>query len=416
MRHSTTDHEGLSPLLRTTIAAALAGAAIIHLAMVPSHVSEWAVEGVAFLVTGWVQLAVAVALLVRPRRWVLWVALATSVAAIAAWAVSRTTGPPFGPNSGVAHDASFIDVTCVVLEAVAVLASAVALWRPRLTAEWRPRTVVVASIIPVAALLLGSIAVASPSATEHAHGSHDGTAADDHDHGETAPDPLGLSLLSNGHHHAIEWHDLDPATQAELDRQLAITREVADVYPTVAAAEAAGYRRAGPYSPGLGAHYTKAGPAELNVEGVMTDEALRHPLSVLYDGNEPDSELVGFMYYSLSQVEPTGFVGTNDVWHTHSNVCVSFGPDGTDSPLGADLEVTEEQCEAAGGVLLPTTQWMVHVWTVPGYENPAGGVFAEVNPRLACSDGTYFRLPPEEWPTNLLNVCASKAPGEPRET
>jgi hypothetical protein len=414
MRHSETDHEALSPLLRATIAAPMAAAAVIHLAMVPSHVSEWAAEGVAFLVTAWVQLAIAIALLVRPRRWLLWATVGVSLAAVAAWAVTRTTGPPFGPTSGVAQEASFIDVVCVVLEGVAVAAAAVALWRPRLTAHWRPQVVVVASIIPLAALLMGSIAVASPSATEHAHGSeHDDGDHDDH---EDEPDPLGLSLLTNGHHHAIEWHDLDPATQTELDRQLDITREVAALYPTVADVEAAGYIRNGPYTPGLGAHYNKPGPEALNAEGVMTDEALRNPLSIIYDGIEQSSRIAGFMYYSMRAIEPTGFVGTNDVWHTHTNICITRGPDGTlDAPFGADAEVTEAQCDQVGGRLIKNTQWMVHVWTAPGYENPAGGVFAEVNPRLACSDGTYFRLPAEEWATNPLNVCESKAPGQPRE-
>ena len=120
------------------------------------------------------------------------------------------------------------------------------------------------------------------------------------------------------------------------------------------------------------------------------------------------------MYYAMSAIEPVGFVGTNDVWHTHSNVCVRFTAEGTESPFGADLPITQEQCEAAGAILLQATQWMVHVWTVPGYDNPKGGVFAEANPALACSDGTYFRLPQEEWGDNLGNVCNSKAPGEPR--
>ena len=103
---------------------------------------------------------------------------------------------------------------------------------------------------------------------------------------------------------------LDPETQAEHDRQIAITREVAAQYPTVASAEAAGYRKAGPYSPGLGSHYTKTGGNELNADGIVDDEDLRHPLSIIYDGNEPDSPVAGFMYYSISSVEPAGFAGS----------------------------------------------------------------------------------------------------------
>lgn len=408
--------------LRVTVAAGLAGAGAIHLAMVPSHMAEWGPEGLAFLMSAWVQLALALAILLRPRRWVLGAAIATSVLAIAAWAVTRTTGSPWGPESGHAEAATFIDITCVAIEAGVIALAALALWRPRATARWSTSALVFASVLPVAALLMSTVAIASPSASNHAahaHGNevthaHGTGAADGHAH--TAPDKLGFSLLGNGHHHAIAWHDQDKATQAELDRQLAITRQVAALYPTVAAAEAAGYRRAGPYSPGLGAHYTKVGPAELNADGIVDDENLRHPMSIIYDANLPNSKVAGFMYYSMSQTEPVGFVGTNDTWHTHSNVCVKFGPDGTDAPLGADLPITAAQCAAVGATLLPTTQWMVHVWSVPGYDNTKGGVFAEENPALACSDGTYFMLPSAQWPDNLMNVCRSKAPGEPKYT
>jgi len=402
----------LAPFLRYLLAACLFGAAAIHLAMVPGHMTEWAAEGVAFVVTAWIQIGLGVALLIRPRRWMLWAALFTSAVFVGAWAWSRLWGPPFGPHSGLKEEASFVDTACVVLEGVAILVAGVALWRPRLSASWSRSAMVMASIIPVAALVVGSVAVASPSASGHAHGA--GEAADGHVH-SAAADRLGFSLLGNGHHHAIAWHDQDPATQAELDRQIAITKEVAAEYPTVASVEAAGYKRAGPYSPGLGAHYTKSGAQELNFDGVVDDDDLRHPLSIIYDGNQPDSVVAGFMYYAMSATEPVGFVGTNDTWHTHSNVCVKFGPDGVDSPLGADLPITKEQCEAVGAHLLATTQWMVHVWSVPGYDNPNGGVFSEENPALACSDGTYFMLPPEEWPDNLMNVCRSKAPGLPKE-
>ena len=404
----------LAPFIRYLLAACLFGAAAIHLAMVPGHMSEWAAEGVAFVVSAWVQFGLGVALLLRPRRWMLALVAVTSALFIGAWAWTRLWGAPFGPESGVAEDASFVDVACVVLEGVALLVAAVALWRPRLTASWSRSAMVMASIIPVTALVAGSVAVASPSASGHAH-SHGEEAADGHVH-TAAADELGFSLLGNGHHHAIAWHDQDPVTQAELDRQIAITRQVAEQYPTVADAEAAGYRRAGPYSPGLGAHYTRIGGPELNADGVVDDEDLRHPMSIIYDGNEPTSKVAGFMYYSMSKTQPVGFVGTNDTWHTHSNVCVKFGPDGVDSPLGADLPITREQCEAVGAVLMDSTQWMVHVWSVPGYDNVNGGVFSEENPALACSDGTYFMLAPEEWPDNLMNVCRSKAPGTPSKS
>jgi hypothetical protein len=232
------------------------------------------------------------------------------------------------------------------------------------------------------------------------------------DHGEGAEvDDKGLSALVNGHHAAMELTELDDATQGELDAQLAITREVAATYATVADATAAGYRRAGPFSPGLGTHFVLQNGQGLNPDGIMDETDLRSPLAIIYTGHDPDDEIVGFMYYSVKE-EPEGFAGPNDYWHYHTAVCLKAGEDGgLDAPYGADADVTEEQCARVGGSLMPLTQYMVHVWTVPGYEvsDEDGGVFAEVNPLLSCPDGTYYQLPIDDWPDHPLNVCQSEA-------
>jgi hypothetical protein len=244
-------------------------------------------------------------------------------------------------------------------------------------------------------------------------------AADGHTHGGAAPaataaaattvDDRGLSLLTNGHHHQIRELPMSPATTEALKRQLAITQQVARRYPTVADAMAAGYRRAGPYSPGLGAHYTRTDAAGLNFDGVVDNNDLRHPLAIIYDGNLPTSEVAGFMYYATTDAPPQGFAGDNDVWHYHENICIKPGPNGIDSPFGADLPVTDAMCSQVGGFMLESTQYMVHVWSVPGWNNVDGGVFAEVNPALDCADGTYWRLSQSEWADHPLNVCEAGA-------
>jgi hypothetical protein len=150
----------------------------------------------------------------------------------------------------------------------------------------------------------------------------------------------------------------------------------------------------------------KTGPAELNADGAMDATDALHPLAIMYDGTSPDSRVAGFMYYSVSADEPQGFAGPNDVWHYHENICLKYGPNGEiDSPFGPDNSATTAQCEAAGGSIMPMTQWMVHVWSAPSYDNVDGGVFAEVNPRLACGDGTYYQLPIDEWAAHPLNSC-----------
>lgn len=222
-------------------------------------------------------------------------------------------------------------------------------------------------------------------------------------------DDLGFSLLTNGHHHRdTDLQPLTAAEQAELDEQLAATRAVAERYPTVADAESAGYRRSGPYSPGLGAHYVRTNAEALNPDGDLDDADLASPLAILYDGTDPGSEVVGFMYYSTAAEEPEGFAGSNDVWHRHTNICIVQRPDGSlDAPLGADRSSTAEECALFGGSLMPETQWMVHVWSVPGYElgGDGGGVFAEVHPAIRCADGTYYQRPIEEWPDSPLSTC-----------
>ena len=200
----------------------------------------------------------------------------------------------------------------------------------------------------------------------------------------------GLSLLSNGHHHAIgEEHKLSRADRTALAHQVDVTIATAKRYPTVAAAIAAGYQRVGPYLPGIGAHFIHLGAENFNVDGVMDDADLEHPLALIYEGTSPDDQLAGFMYYSMAEKMPQGFAGANDVWHYHKNICLTQSADGGfDAPLGADNDVTVAQCTAVHGHLLPLTPALLHVWVVPGYED-SQGVFSHLNPALSCNDGTY---------------------------
>jgi hypothetical protein len=233
-----------------------------------------------------------------------------------------------------------------------------------------------------------------------------------HDHGGT-DDDKGWSLLTNGHQHAHGEVPIDEATQRELSRQLDLTRQLIARYPTVAEAQAAGYRRAGPFAPGLGSHYvgfsasTGVSGGGAAATGPMTDEQILHPILV-FNGWTPDAPLIGFMYMAMGlKAEPEGFAGPNDHWHYHTNVCITMGADGIDVPLGADKDLTQAQCAAVGGYLLPVTGYMAHVWTVPGWENP-DGVFAELNPKITCRDGTYHTVPMEQIGTNKTE-CLDEA-------
>jgi hypothetical protein len=115
------------------------------------------------------------------------------------------------------------------------------------------------------------------------------------------------------------------------------------------------------------------------------------------------------MYYAMSKDEPAGFAGGNDVWHYHEDLCLKFGgAKGIEVPYGLDNSATRQQCESVGGRLMKQTNWMVHVWSVPGWESRQG-LFGEVNPALMCPDGSYYQYPPEQWSKHPESACKSAA-------
>jgi hypothetical protein len=207
-------------------------------------------------------------------------------------------------------------------------------------------------------------------------------------------DDKGWSKIENGMQHnmapEIPLAKLPPATRAELLRQLALTMDVIKKYPTVKDAEAAGYRRAGPFIPGLGTHYI--GGRMKRESSALTDDDILNPSTIIYDGNNPTSPIAGFMYISSVMAgapEPEGFAGPNDHWHYHVGICLVRGANGAQEALGFDGSITQDQCKARSGNWVATTQYLLHVWTVPGYSNPLG-VFAHANPALTCGDATYY--------------------------
>jgi hypothetical protein len=422
------------------LASLLAAAGVIHLVMVPAHAGEWLVEGIAFALAGWLQLGLAVLLVTRPSRALLQVAVVANIVFVAAWALTRLAGWPVGPEAGVAHDATFIDLVCVALELGCVALAGALLARPRIGGTARG----LVPLVPVAALLLATAAIASPSARGHDHGgeasggghehgaaadqgsaAHDEAAMAGHEHGATgaggAPaDDKGLSLIMNGqgegggHVHSNEIVPVDAATQQVLDGQLARVKAFIGRFPTVKDAEAGGYVRMGPFSPGLGAHYMNFASGSRSITQpsmVMDDGALDNP-TLIYDGITPESKLAGFMYLKFSldtENPPEGFAGPNDHWHFHTNVCMVRRPGGgIDAPLGADTTATKELCDKYGGNLVANTGYMVHVWPVPGYESPQG-LFSNTNSKIACPNGTYYIVPMDEV-GNRSNVCKDVAP------
>ena len=146
--------------------------------------------------------------------------------------------------------------------------------------------------------------------------------------------------------------------------------------------------------------------ADDTIQGV---DGPMYPMLV-FDGTDPDSPLAGFMFLSMKSRASgvvDGFIGPNDHWHYHTNVCIVHRNGVIESPFGADADVTIQQCREVRGQFMPVTTNMVHVWTVPGYESP-NGVFSEINPKITCPDGTYYRVPTGKTGFRLSS-CKSEA-------
>ena len=182
----------------------------------------------------------------------------------------------------------------------------------------------------------------------------------------------GWTSLENGMQHntapEVPLAKLPAETRVQLLRQLALTMEVTKKYPTVKDAEAAGYRRAGPFIPGLGTHYVGG---KMSRTSALTDDDILHPSTIIYDGTKSDSPIAGFMYIANAagpgSAEPEGFAGPNDHWHYHTGICLVRGEKGATEALGFDGSITKESCGAKQGNWVAVTQYLLHVWTVPGY-------------------------------------------------
>lgn len=390
------------PSVAAVLAALAAGAAAVHLAMVPMHAQEWLALGIGFAVVGWAQAALAVALLARPRRWLLVAGAVLSVAAVAAWTVSRTTGFPFGPMAGEPEEVSSIDLLCAGFEVLFAAGAALALAR-RPVVTSRPVALGTAALSLVAVVAATTAVLASPSGA-HAHGgpgaqeAHESAAphghpagahetaagapaeGGDHAHemaavteGEQAAAELAAEETSAGHGHGhgdVPNVPVDGATRDALAAQLVEARAVALSYPTVADATAAGYVMVTSYVPLIGAHYVKWDLMDSTFD-------VARPEMLLYDGTEPGAEMVGLSYYQFSATEPEGFAGPNDHWHQHLGLCL-------DSRLVVvgGSSTTPEECAARGGQKVDGANgWMTHAWVVPGWESQQG-VFSAENPDL----------------------------------
>lgn len=184
---------------------------------------------------------------------------------------------------------------------------------------------------------------------------------------------VGADAEGHDHRGPLLQQPLSRADRELLEVQQAQARTVIDKYPTVASAEAAGYRKSTPYVPCIGAHYTNVGLV------AKFDPAA--PSELLYDGTTPDAKIVGLSYLVVHPGgAPEGFAGPNDVWHQHNSnggLCLNA----TGVVVGNE-KTTPAECEQRGGHKVGLDGiWMVHDWVAPGWEC-SWGVFAGECPEL----------------------------------
>ena len=382
-----TDHASSERTVAWLAAALSLTVGAVHFGYAPHHLSDDWAHGWFFLLLGAFQVAFAVLLVARPRRWLWALAILVNLGAIVTWVVSRTSGLPFGPTDLRHEAAGAPDILCAVLEGLIIAMGMVAVLAPAFLqrpARDRFSLRFTALAIGTIAAVLGAIVLtpsytAAHEAAGHSHGATVTSGDSPCELAGAAASAAQVQTDAEGHDHRGPTAQL-PMTEAErqtLVAQQLLARTAVARYPTVADAEAAGYRKTTAYVPCIGAHYT-------NIKYVLKFDAA-NPSELLYDGTEPTSRIVGLSYLLWSPGgAPEGFAGPNDVWHQHNSnggLCQKNGV-----VIGAEA-TTVEECTARGGKKIANDNiWMVHDWVAPGWEC-TWGVFAAECPELGGKTG-----------------------------
>jgi hypothetical protein len=341
----------------------------------------------ALLIVAAGQIAAGVLAVVRPVRTSRYYQLAVNAATLALWASIGTGRAGLGGT---------IAGTGLGLAACGLVTALVLTVRRRSGARWSSASVVFCSMIPLALILVTGAAaltlprahVSAPSASATALKTANALATSVKVPGENSVNfqrvAIGNATEAAG---LTPFQPLDPAQQALLSQQLTEAEQAAMEFPTVASAKAAGLILAGGMAPGVGAHYQSLGNSSFASFTGSTFDASK-PASWIYASTADNAPVVGVMYESLAGTPPAGFVGPNDYWHRHTNVCVQFGVGGKIGvPFAADQNVTPQECTDVHGQFMKKTVWMVHAWVVPGWESPEG-VFSHANLHVYCPGNT----------------------------
>jgi hypothetical protein len=183
-----------------------------------------------------------------------------------------------------------------------------------------------------------------------------------------APD---VPTMRQGHMEMTIHAPERPGDRARADAIVAAARAVMAEYPTVEAAEKAGFTKFLPNIPLPIEHFTSRDYAR---EAWLGHFDPLHPTSLIFKRDGNSLQIVGVMYTASNDADrdaldarvPLSF-GT---WHRHVDFCKAppgtplsdrFGPSARFGFAGSIH--TKDACDAAGGTFIPRVfGWMVHVW------------------------------------------------------
>jgi hypothetical protein len=394
------DRSGAGRPLHVLLAVTSGASAVLLFAMASGHLHG--ARATVGVVAALAEVVLTVCVLTRPSRPV-FLAIALCNAAVAGFWLSVA-----GPRT-VSHATVGIGVA---LAGLAVLLGAMLAIRPRLGTNWSSGTTVIGSVVPVAvaALAIGGLFATTEAVTASASrpssppgGSSAALALSSTVKVPGENSKTFQSIVAGNDTEQSElkpWVPLNAHDQAILTQQLTESYQAAMRYPTVASAKAAGMILAGGMAPGVGAHYQLINGDVF--KGINPDGSVNaaYPASWIYASTANNAPVVGVMYIAMTPKAPSGFIGPNDHWHRHSNVCVQFANGKIGVPFAADQSVTPQECSDVHGSFMRKTVWMVHAWVVPGWGSPQG-VFSHDNLHVYCPGNTDL--------TNAIGFCVRQS-------
>ena len=346
------------------------GAALIHVGVSADHFQEWWAAGLFFLVSAAAQLGWAAWCWSRASsRRVLLAGAGGSVALALVWAVSRTSGLPFGPEAGVAEPVGVADAVCVALEVLSAGLAVVAAtaWAPaRLKAPSTPRrAAVLTGAVAALTLVASGAAIAAPG---HDHGATDVAGASAHTHsdaadadGDEAPPRARRTTTPTCRTCPTPPRPRPEQTAAAKDL-LAKTIAATTAYRDPAAATKAGFDVQAAWDrkqkklTGLGKEARDKGQVHVPNKANRTDGKIldpNAPETLIYRRSaEGKFTLVGVMFTAEKKTPPTSYQPYVR-WHTHE-ACTGGGV--------KKLKPVDGKC--AAGTTLRTSGAMTHLWFV----------------------------------------------------